>query len=183
MRLVLVSNLISTVPWAMLLWSPKTLLMPYSQRGVPVWYKNSLTVTLAKPAHIWHKWWHMFISGRAKVIQFSKHILPYKFRRCYIRFLILLFSFIVRQGFSLPLANVASGSKAKEKPEMPQMAGITAKSIYKRGFSWDLSTTILENVTAKSIYIKILSWFYKISKYSRITVQCSWPWVSIYHLR
>ena len=120
----------------MLLWSPKTLLMPYSQRGVPVWYKNSLTVTLAKPAHIWHKWWHMFISGRAKVIQFSKHILPYKFRRCYIRFLILLFSFIVRQGFSLPLANVASGSKAKEKPEMPQMAGITAKSIYKGGFSW-----------------------------------------------
>ena len=51
-------------------------------------------------------------------------------------FLIISFSFIVRQGFSLPLANVVSGSKAKENPEMPQMAGISAKSIYKRGFSW-----------------------------------------------
>ena len=53
----------------------------------------------------------------------------------FMRFLILLFSFIARHGFSLPVANVVSGSKAEEKPEMPQMAGITAKSIYKRGFS------------------------------------------------
>ena len=69
------------------------------------------------------------------------------------RFLILLFSDI---GFSLPLANVVSGSKAKENPEMPQMAGITAKSIYKR-VSPELFTTIIGNVTAKSIYIKILT--------------------------